>query len=150
MSQLSQLIERLVASRFEFVLVGGYAAVAHGVSLVTQDVDVCCLCDPENRQDLESALADFRPRRRFMPETDQVTTELSFDTNCGTIDCRNSVSGVGDFEAVKRRSVEVAIPAGKCRVLEIDALIDAKSVSGRFHDWLAVLQLKAIKGRTHS
>jgi hypothetical protein len=42
MQNLSELVRRLIASDVEFVLVGGFAAVAHGVTLVTRDVDICC------------------------------------------------------------------------------------------------------------
>jgi len=34
MNDLESLLKRLVDHRVEFVIVGGYAAVAHGVSLV--------------------------------------------------------------------------------------------------------------------
>jgi hypothetical protein len=36
---------------------------------------------------------------------------------------------------------------GKCRVLDIDALIKAKKAMGRPHDRQTVIQLKAIKER---
>jgi hypothetical protein len=42
MQNLSELTRRLIASQVEFVLVGGFAAAAHGVTLVTRDVDICC------------------------------------------------------------------------------------------------------------
>jgi hypothetical protein len=42
MQSLSELLRRLIVSDVEFVLVGGFAAVAHGVTLVTRDLDICC------------------------------------------------------------------------------------------------------------
>ncbi len=42
MQNLSELVRRLIVADVEFVLVGGFAAVAHGVTLVTRDVDICC------------------------------------------------------------------------------------------------------------
>jgi len=42
MPDLELLLARLVEFRVRFVVVGGYAAAAHGVTLVTQDIDVCC------------------------------------------------------------------------------------------------------------
>lgn len=41
MQQLSELTRRLVEAKVEFVLIGGFAAVAHGVTLVTRDLDIC-------------------------------------------------------------------------------------------------------------
>ena len=42
MGDLNSLLQRLIRHRVDFVVVGGYAAVAHGSSLVTMDVDICC------------------------------------------------------------------------------------------------------------
>jgi len=39
MQNLSELMRRLISSRVEFVLVGGFAAVAHGATLVTRNRD---------------------------------------------------------------------------------------------------------------
>jgi len=41
MLDLRGIVERLVRGGVDFVIIGGYAAVAHGSSLMTQDVDVC-------------------------------------------------------------------------------------------------------------
>ena len=40
------LLNRLIEHKVEFVIVGGFAAVAHGVKLVTQDMDVCAVSSP--------------------------------------------------------------------------------------------------------
>ena len=41
MQDFRQLLQRLADSGLEFVIVGGYAAVTHGSSLVTRDLDIC-------------------------------------------------------------------------------------------------------------
>ena len=38
---ISMRVYRLADSGLEFVIVGGYAAVTHGSSLVTRDLDIC-------------------------------------------------------------------------------------------------------------
>jgi hypothetical protein len=40
MPDLESLLERLVRNRVAFVVVGGFAAVAHGVSLLTERVSI--------------------------------------------------------------------------------------------------------------
>jgi hypothetical protein len=60
------------------------------------------------------------------------------------------VLGIGDFEAVLRQSVEVELPFGRCRILDIDGLIRAKEAMNRDHDRIAVRQLKEIKKRRQS
>jgi|SRR5829696_172665 len=156
MAQLNKLVERLIASRVEFVLVGGFAAVAHGVSLMTQDIDVCCRFSPENLRAIEAAVAGLHPVHRMTPQklpfvlTDELCASLKnlyLDTDFGPMDCLSSVPGIGDFEDAKRRSIELPITAGACPVLDIDALIEAKSATNRTHDRMTILQLKAIKER---
>ena len=59
MQNLSELTRRLIAARVEFVLVGGFAAVAHGVTIVTRDVDVCCRFSEANLMRIQNAFADL-------------------------------------------------------------------------------------------
>ena len=153
MHDLSELMRRLIAGRVEFVLVGGFAAVAHGVTLVTRDVDVCCRFGEENLMRIERALAGLNPTHRQRPDlplalTPRLCAELNnlyLTTDAGALDCLGEVSGVGDFDEVLRQSVEIELPAGRCRVLDIDALIRAKEAANRDHDRIAVRQLKEIK-----
>ena len=42
MINLANLIEKLLKRDVDFVIVGGFAAVAHGATTLTQDVDICC------------------------------------------------------------------------------------------------------------
>jgi predicted nucleotidyltransferase len=43
MQDFNQLLHRLADSGLEFVIVGGYAAVTYGSSLVTRDLDICAV-----------------------------------------------------------------------------------------------------------
>jgi hypothetical protein len=150
------MIARLVAGGVEFVLVGGYAAVAHGASLMTRDVDICCRFSRDNLLRLREVVADLHPRHRMTP--DRLPLELS-DELCGRsknlyletdlciLDCLSEVAGIGDYEMVLRHSLEIAFPEGRFRVLDLDGLIRAKEAMDRPHDRLTVLQLRAIKER---
>jgi hypothetical protein len=55
------------------------------------------------------------------------------------------VLGVGNFEEVFKHSVEVELPYGKCRILDIEALIRAKEAMNRAHDRITVKYLNEIK-----
>jgi len=48
---------------------GGYAAVAHGASLMTRDVDICYRFSQENLFRLRDTLAGTHPRHRMTPFT---------------------------------------------------------------------------------
>ena len=152
MRNLSELTRRLVVSQVEFVLVGGFAAVAHGVTMVTQDVDVCCRFSEANLMRIQRALADVHPVHRSRPDLPlQLTAEqcaslknLYLKTDLGVLDCLGEVLGVGGFDEVFKHSIELELPFGNCRVIDIEALVRAKEAMNRDHDRMAVKYLKEI------
>ncbi|MGA3283592.1 MAG: hypothetical protein ABSD57_03935 [Verrucomicrobiota bacterium] len=153
MQNLSELTQRLISSRVEFVLVGGFAAAAHGVTLVTRDMDICCRFSETNLMRIQNAFADLHPVHRSRPDLPlELTPEqcaslknLYLKTDWGVVDCHGEILGVGNYEDVLKHSVEVELPYGKCRVLDIEALIRAKEAMNREHDRLTVKYLKEIK-----
>lgn len=156
MSKPDSLLARLVEHHVEFVVVGGYAAVAHGVTLLTQDIDVCCRFTRENLAKLEESLAGLHPAHRMMTQHRPFNLardwtpdlkNLYLETDWGQLDCLGSVLAVGDFDAVHEQSIEVELPTGRCRILGIDSLIKTKKAMGRLHDKVAVMQLMAIQER---
>jgi hypothetical protein len=156
MQNLHAMIRRLIAAEVEFVLVGGYAAVTYGVSLLTRDVDICCSFSKANLLRLQNALADIHPRHRMTPQrlplelTDELCASLKnlyLETDLCILDCLSEVAGVGVYEAVLHRSIELQLPDMSIRVLDVDALIQAKEAMNRPHDRITVTQLRAIKER---
>ena len=153
MQNLSELTRRLIVGQVEFVLVGGFAAVAHGVALVTRHVDICCLFSEANLMRLQKSFAGLHPVHRLRPDLPLALTpeqcaslkNLYLKTDLGIVDCLSEVLGLGSYAEVARQSVEVDLPSGKCRVLDIDALIRAKEAMGRDHDRITAKHLKEIK-----
>ena len=153
MQNLSQLVERLISAEVEFVLVGGFAAVAHGVTLVTRDVDICCRFTEPNLLRIQKAFADLHPVHRSRPDLPLELTpqhcasfkNLYLRTDWGMVDCLSEILGVGGFDEVLEKSVELDLPGGQCRVLNIDALIRAKEAMNRDRDRIAVRHLQEIK-----
>jgi hypothetical protein len=155
---LSQLTRRFVEAQVEFVLIGGFAAVAHGTTLVTRDVDICCRFNQANLKRIQTVLGDLHPVHRSRPDLPlNLTPEqcaklknLYLKTDLGAVDCLSEVLGIGDFDAVLKQSVEVELPFGRCRILDIDGLILAKEAMNREHDRITVRQLREIKKRQRS
>jgi hypothetical protein len=154
MGDLTSLLERLIQHQVAFVVVGGYAAVAHGCTLVTMDVDICCDFSVENLMRLQDALSDLNPVHRMTPkrlplcltpESCHGLKNLSLDTDLGQLDCLGFVLGIGAFPIVRKRSVVIHLPWGRCRILSLDALIEAKQAMDRPRDKEAVLQLSVIQ-----
>jgi hypothetical protein len=154
MEQLTEILRRLHDAKVEFSLIGGLASRHYGVTLVTEDVDICARFTPENLRRVEIALKDFHPRHRLtannLPfelteELCSVLKNIYLTTDLGILDCLSQVAGVGDFDAVLRQSELKEFPFGRSYVLKIDALIQAKQAVGRQRDLITVEQLKAIK-----
>ena len=157
MELLTEILKRLIAAKVEFSLIGGQASRHYGVSLVTEDVDVCARITPENLRRIESAFKDFHPRHRLTANklplelTDDLCQRLKnlyLTTDLGILDCLGEVAGIGDFDSVLQQSELKSFPFGTCFVLKIDALIQAKKTVGRPHDLVAVAQLQAIKEKS--
>jgi hypothetical protein len=150
------LLLRLQKEQVEFVIIGGFCGVLHGVSLVTQDLDIVCRLSEANLRRIEGAVKDLHPFHRLTPNklplvlTDELCTRLKniyLQTDLGKVDCLSEVAGIGDYEAAVKRSVFCKLSYGDFRMLNIDALIAAKEAAGRDHDLMAVKQLRAIRER---
>jgi len=154
MEHLTEILRRLHDAHVEFSLIGGLASRHYGVTLVTEDVDICARFTPENLRRIENAFKDFHPRHRLTANrlplelTDDLCSQLKnlyLKTDIGILDCLSEVAGVGDFDTVLASSQLMQFPFGRCYVLKIDALIRAKQAVGRSHDLITVKQLNAIK-----
>ena len=146
-------MRRLIAADVEFVLVGGFAAVAHGVTLVTRDVDICCRFTEANLMRIQKAFADLHPAHRprtdlplnLTPDQCASLRNLYLKTDLGIVDCLGEVLGVGAFDEVAQHAIGIELPSGKCRVLDIGTLIRAKEAMNRDQDRIAVKYLKEIQ-----
>ncbi len=154
MQDMELLLERLIKHETDFVIVGGFAAVAYGVTLVTQDIDICFLFSSDNLLRLQQALKNLNPVHRMTPKRLplELTAEnckglknLYLSTDWGQIDCLGQIKGIGGYEDVVRQSDEIELDVGTCRILTIQALIEAKMAMNRPRDRETVLQLTAIK-----
>jgi len=156
-ADLTDLLGRLIREKVEYVIVGGYAAILHGGTVVTEAVDICCRFTLPNLDRLQAALNNLHPVHRLTPkrlplnltpENCRGLKNLHLQTDWGVVDCLSEVLGIGDYAAVRKQSILVKLPFGNCRVLGLDALIKAKEAMGRPHDLQSVTQLKAIRARS--
>jgi len=153
-SDFPSLLRRLARAGVDFVIVGGYAGVVHGCTLMTQDIDICCDFSPPNLLALQAALADLHPVHRMTPgrlpleltaENAGQFRNLYLDTDLGYLDCLSEIQGLGGYDTVAGASQTIEIDGTSLRVLTIDALIAAKEAMNRPRDREAIRQLRAIK-----
>jgi len=153
MQDFSILLKKLAEAGLDFVIVGGFAAITHGSSYLTRDVDICAVLTPENIARLRVALVDWNPKHRMTPQrlsflvyppADQSVQNLYLQTDMGVVDVLSSVLGVGDFERLKQSAETVEIDGCRFRVMSLNDLIAAKEAMGREKDLLTVKELRAI------
>jgi hypothetical protein len=153
------LLARLCENQVEFVIVGGVGCILHGAPLVTYDLDVCIRLAKENLYRIEAAVKDLHPRHRLAANklplelTDELCNRLKniyLQTDLGKLDCFGEIAGLGDYDKVVKRSAVMPLAFGECRVLTLEALIDAKLATGRDKDLGALRFLRAIKDKPKS
>lgn len=156
MHNLHQLLQRLADAQFEFVVIGGYAGVLHGSSLVTNDLDICAVLSPENIAKLRVVLADLRPVHRMthkklsfldVPAAGTSLVNLYLETDAGVLDVLSTIPGVGDYTRLRQSATEFPLFGRRCAVISLADLIAAKEALGREKDLLAVKELRAIAAR---
>jgi len=153
------LLLRLKEHDVEFVIIGGVCGVLHGISLVTQDLDICCRFTPENLRRIERALKNLHACHRLTANklpfelTDELCVRLKnlyLQTDIGILDCLGEVAGIGSYDQALKRSVIHRMSYGEFSILDLDALIAAKEAVGRERDLAAVKLLRAIKKRNET
>ena len=151
---MMQLLIRLAQADFPFVVVGGYAAYAHGATLVTQDLDVCCEFTEDSLKRLSTALGDLHPVHRMRPDRLPLDIwpgmsanlhNLYLDTDAGQLDLLGEVKGIGGYQEALQHSVEVCVDECRIRLLSLSAMIRAKEAMNRDRDREAVRQLRFIQ-----
>lgn len=151
---LNNLLKLLLEAKFDFVLVGGFAGMVYGSSLVTRDLDICIACTEDNVKNLRTILNDLHPVHRMTPqklsflnypETLTDIRNLYLNTDLGTIDILSTIIGVGDFDLVKKNATPLKLFENLCYVISIDDLIKTKKAMGRNKDKMAVEELEIIR-----
>lgn len=154
MKSFGTALKVLADSEVNFVIVGGFAAVARGSLQVTQDLDICYERTPENFKRLAAALAPYHPGLRGAPEDipfvlDERTLaqgmNFTLQTELGDIDLLGELSGVGGFPEVARDAIWLTLYGGSYRIASLDALIRSKRAAGRPKDLNALPELEALK-----
>jgi len=155
MQNLKHLLEKLINHNVDFVLVGGFAGVVHGTSMVTQDLDICAAITMSNLSSLRLALEKLNPRHRMnphfkpsfleIPKNLEEMKNIYLETDLGVLDIMSSLPPIGDFELIKSRSISIDLYGKKCCVISLEDLIAIKEVMKRPKDLQAVQELKLIQ-----
>lgn len=147
------LLERLTARGVEFVVVGGFAAVAHGSARVTRDLDICFATDSANLDALGEVLVDLGARLRgvtddvpFRPDaaTLRRVRILTLETIDGPLVVLVEPDGARAYPALRARSERLDIGGMLVAVASLEDMISMKRAAGRPKDLLDLEELEAL------
>ncbi|HEV7503502.1 MAG TPA: hypothetical protein VGS07_01180 [Thermoanaerobaculia bacterium] len=150
MTNYEQLL-RVLASGVDFIIIGGFAAILHGSSRLTEDLDVVYVRSTDNIKRLAEALAPLHPYLRgapsglpFLWDAETIRRGLNFTlvTDHGDLDLLGEIAGGGTYETLFPDSVVVEIFGVTCRILNLKSLIQTKRAAGRPKDFDALAQLE--------
>jgi hypothetical protein len=148
-----RILAVLGAHEVEFIVIGGVAAIAHGISRITRDLDLIVRPVKANRRRTIEALveleaAEYRPASgkwvRIRPKADPdwlLREPRLFDSRFGGIDICNAMDEAPRWKPARATAVEVEAFGLSFLVLGRDALIKSKLEAGREKDLADVAEL---------
>lgn len=148
------VLRTLTEARIDFIAVGAIAAIAHGIILTTEDVDVVYARTPENLQRIVSALTPFQAYLRGAPPglpfrlDERVLRNglnFTFATTLGNVDLLGEVSGGGSFEQLLPYAEMKSAFGVQFFCVGLDKLIVLKRAAGRAKDFEMVARLEAAR-----
>jgi hypothetical protein len=142
-ADLAALLAALCDPGVEFIIVGGVAAVLQGVPITTTDLDIVHRRSPENVARLLEVLLnldatmryDFA-RRGIRPTAEMLagTGQINLSTSLGPIDPLCELDAGQGYDELLPHSISVRDEGRLLHVLDLPALIVAKTKAGRPKD----------------
>jgi hypothetical protein len=138
-----------------YVLIGGMAAILHGASHVTTDVDVVPQDARENLERLSAVLQELHARIRVVGEPDGVAFDPSaaslgrvrvwnLQTDVGDIDLTFEPAGTHGFEDLRRDAIVMHLRSGDVTVASLADVVRSKEAADRPRDRAALPGLRAL------
>ena len=153
MTDFARLLAVLTDSGVEFIVIGGFAATAHGSAHVTVDLDVVYRRTSENLDRLAIALQPLAPYLRGAPpglpfafdrETIQRGLNFTLTTTAGDLDAIGEATGGGTYEALRPHSETRTLFGLDVLFVDLPTLIRLKRAAGRPKDLERIAELEAI------
>ena len=154
MTDFARLLEALAGNAVEFVVIGGFAATAHGSAHITVDLDIVYRRTAENVRRLASALEPLEPYLRGAPpglpfrfDAETIGRGLNFTlaTIAGDLDAIGEATGGGTYEALLPRSEQRQLFGLDILFVDLETLIRLKRAAGRPKDLERIAELEAIR-----
>ena len=155
-ADLHALLSALLEAQIELVVIGGAAAILHGASTTTQDLDIVHRRTPENvarmLELLERLDAVVREpgNRGLRPDAELLLRgrQPLLSTALGDLDVLCVFHDGRGYEELLPHSIEMAIDDRPLRVLDLDTLIAVKAAANRPKDRIVLPILLALRSRS--
>jgi len=150
---LEDVVRQMHEHGVRCIVIGGWAAIIHGMARSTNDVDLVYARDEENLQHLVEALRPWDPYLRGAPpglpfrwdeRTMRAGLNFTLITSHGDVDLLGEVCGGGTYEQLLPFTQEVSAGGIPCRVVTLERLIQLKRAAGRTKDLNIIAELQAL------
>src|SRR5262249_45655107 len=153
MTEFEKIARVLAAGGVKFIVIGGWAAIFHGLAHSTYDVDVVYSRDRENIRRLVEALKPLHPYLSGAPpglpfvfDEKTVPNGLNFtlNTDLGKLDLLGEVPGARSYDELLPHSKEMEANGVKYQCAKLERLIQMKRAAGRPKDLEILAALVAL------
>jgi predicted nucleotidyltransferase len=153
MTDYQQLISSLSGEGVQFIIVGGAAAIVHGSSRLTDDLDVVYRRDSDNIERLVNALKGHNPYPRgappdlpfkWDPQTIWKGLNFTLTTTLGSINLLGEITLGGNYEELFPYTIQLKVFGHECLCLNLERLIEVKRAVGRPKDFESIIELESI------
>jgi predicted nucleotidyltransferase len=153
MTDYRELIRSLVKGGVEFIIIGGAAAIAHGASRLTEDLDLVYRRDQKNVDAIVESLAPFAPYLRGAPEglpfkweSQTIWSGFNFTltTTLGPLDLFAEITLGGTYDDLLPHTVTLDVFDCTCLCLGLERLMEVKRAIGRPRDLEVIAELQAL------
>lgn len=147
----AEIFAALAQARVDYVTVGGFAVIAHGVVRATVDVDIVPASRPENHARLAEALLRLsahpagEPGTAITPQLLARDANMRFATSAGQLDVLGSSQYGRLFADLRARALALDVDGTPIIVVSRNDLIRLKAGTGRDRDLLDIGDLLALE-----
>jgi len=149
------IVEVLARHGVAFIVIGGFAAVAQGSPIPTQDIDVVPAGDRDNWARLSVALKELDAKVRaveldeplpFAHDADSLAASQIWNltTKYGDLDITQMPAGTQGYDDLKRDAIDIELDGVRISIASLADIVRSKEAAGRDKDRRALPVLREL------
>ena len=151
------IVEVLHRHGVDFILIGGFAAVAQGSPIPTNDIDITPVQEHDNFAKLSAALSELNAMVRaegvdplpFTHDADSLAAVQVWNltTTYGDLDISLVPTGTRGYDDLRRDAVEIDLRGTPVLIASLADIVRSKAAAGRDKDRRALPVLRELLAR---